>query len=189
MSDLFDFAPYRSGDKKYADLVLIPADLRRYTNASIDHIHAIIAEATDFDVTFVPEDPIAKDIVTGDTLPWTLGHVIVHITASAEEGAALALNLARGVPIEGRSRYETYWETVTTIAQVMARLEESRRMRLAMLDAWPNQPHLEVTYEHRRLGVMNAYIRFMYGLQHESSHYAQLSEILRQAKAAARQTA
>ena len=189
MRDLFDFAAYRSGAKKYADLELTQADLRRYTNASIDHIQEIIAGATDFDVTFVPEDPLAKDIVTGDTLPWTLGHVIVHTTASAEEGAALALNLARGVPIEGRSRYETYWETVTTIAQVDGRLEESRRMRLAMLDAWPNPPHLEVTYEHRRLGMMNAFVRFMYGLQHESSHYDQLREILRQAKAAYRQTA
>lgn len=189
MRDLFDFALYRSGDKKLADVELTQTDLRRYTNASIDHIQDIIADATDFDVTFVPDDPDAKDIVTGDTLPWTLGHVIVHITASSEEGAALALNLARGVPVEGRSRYETYWETVTTIAQVIARLEESRRMRLAMLDAWPNPPHLEVTYEHRRLGMMNAFVRFMYGLQHESSHYDQLGEILRQAKAAYRQTA
>jgi hypothetical protein len=189
MRDLFDFAPYRSGTKQYADLQLSQTDLQRYTNASIDHIHDIIADATDFDVTFMPEDPIAKDIVTGDTLPWTLGHVIVHTTASAEEGAALALNLARGVPIEGRSRYETYWETVKTIAQVIERLEESRRMRLAMLNAWPNPPHLEVTYEHRRLGTMNAYVRFMYGLLHEDSHYDQLREILRQSKAAARLTA
>jgi hypothetical protein len=189
MRDLFDFAPFRSGDKKYADLELTQSDVRRYTNASIDHIQDIIADATDFDVTFVPEDPIAKDIVTGDTLPWTLGHVIVHLTASSEEGAALALDLARGVPIEGRSRYETYWETVTTVGQVIARLEESRRMRLAMLDAWPNPPHLEVTYEHRRLGIMNAFGRFMYGLQHESSHYDQLGDIMRQAKAAAQLTA
>ena len=189
MSALFDFAPYRSDDKKYADLTLSQTDLRQYTNASIDHIQEIIAGATDFDVTFVPDDPIAKDIVTGDTLPWTLGHVIVHATASAEEGAALALNLARGVPIEGRSRYETYWETVTTIAQVIERLEESRRMRLAMLDAWPNPPHLETIWEHKRLGVMTAPSRFLYGLQHEDSHYDQLREIMRQAKAAAHQIA
>ncbi|MHB8628053.1 MAG: DinB family protein [Aggregatilineales bacterium] len=188
MPDLFDFSLYRSGDKKYADLELTQADLRRYTNASIDHIHEIIADASDFDVTFVPDDPIAKDIVTGDTLPWTLGHVIVHTTASAEEGAALALNLARGVPIEGRSRYETYWETVTTIAQVIERLEESHRMRLAMLDAWPNPPHLDMTWEHKRLGLMNAPIRFLYGLLHEDSHYDQLREIMRQAKVATHQT-
>jgi hypothetical protein len=189
MPDLFDFAPYRAGDKKYADLQLTQADLRRYTNVSIDHIHEIIAEATDFDVTFVPDDPDAKDIVTGDTLPWTLGHVIVHTTASAEEGAALALNLARGVLIEGRSSYEMYWETVTTIAQVIERLEDSRRMRLAMLDAWPNPPHLDMFWEHKRLGAMSAPIRFLYGLQHEDSHYDQLREIMRQAKAVAHQTA
>jgi hypothetical protein len=40
-------------------------------------------------------------------LPWTLGHVIVHITASAEESAFLAAELARGVHRRtGRSRFE-----------------------------------------------------------------------------------
>ena len=63
-------------------------------------------------------------------------------------GAANALaladpaDLARGVAFHGRSRSEVPWETVTTIAQCRARLEESRRMRLASLDMWPDQPYL-----------------------------------------------
>lgn len=45
-------------------------------------------------------------------LAWNLGHVIVHTMASAEESAALAAELARGVEYHGRSRYEVPWETV-----------------------------------------------------------------------------
>ena len=187
---MIDFSPVRAGEKTYADIAatLSKADLYTLTDEMIDTVREIIADATDEDVTFEPEDPEANDTFADNAdvvdLPWNLGHVIVHITASSEESAALALTLARGLPVEGRSRYETPWETVTTVAQVHQRLEESRRMRKAMLDAWPDQPHLDVTYTpYPRAGAVNAVGRFILGLSHDDSHLGQLREIMRQGRA------
>ena len=75
-------------------------------------------------------------------MAWTLAHVIVHLTASAEEKAFLAAEMARGVRLHGRSRYEVPWQTVMTIAQCRQRLAECRRMCLASLDMWPDDPCL-----------------------------------------------
>jgi len=190
MTELFDFAPYRSKEKPLSDLgeVLTPADLHRYTNAITDTIREIIDGATDKDVVFVPVDPDARDIVTDETDAWTLGHVIVHITASSEEAAAIALMLARNaaIPPEIRSRYETHWETIKTVAQVVDRLEDSRRMCLAMLSAWPNQPHLDAFLEHPYFGKINAVGRFALGMYHADDHIEQLREIMSQAKAVTR---
>jgi hypothetical protein len=111
--------------------------------------------------------------------------VIVHITASSEETAFLAAEMARGVPNHGRSRYETAWETVTTIKQCRDRLEESCRMRLSMLDVWPDQPNLTLTYEpYPGAGEQNAIARFIAGMSHEDSHVGQIADIVRQACAA-----
>lgn len=164
-------------------------DLRRLTHEIVDAQLALIAECADADVTFVPSDPEAYDNAAATeaevNMPWTLGHVIVHITASAEEAAFVAAELARGVPYHGRSRYEVYWQTVTTLAQCRQRLEESRRMRLATLDLWPDPPHLDNTYQ---LELMpeprNALTRFVSGLGHDDAHLGQMAEIVRQAKAA-----
>ena len=189
MPDLFDFAPYRAKEKPQFDLAEVtPVELRGYINAYADTMHAIIADATDADVVFVPSDPIARDIVTEETDAWTVGHVVVHVTASSEEAGALGLLLARdaAVPPELRSRYETLWTTITTAAQVTDRLEDSRRMCLAMLDAWPNPPHLDAVVEHSYFGKMNAVVRVMLGLRHADDHVEQLREIMRQAKAAGR---
>jgi hypothetical protein len=111
--------------------------------------------------------------------------VVVHHTASSEETAFLAAELARGVANHGRSRYETPWEQVTTMAQVRQRLDESRRMRLATIEIWPDQPDLEqhVTFPFLE-GPINAKAYFALGLMHEDSHIAQLREIVRQAKEA-----
>jgi hypothetical protein len=165
-------------------------DLRRLTNEMIDTMQRLIADCTDADVVFVPDDPNANDPVAAAEaevhMPWTLGHVIVHTTASAEEAAAIAAELARGVPHRGgRSRSEVHWSTVTTIAQCRHRLEESRRMRLASLDMWPDQPHLDNTYVPRPgAEPINAVARFVLGLRHDDDHLAQIAEIVRQAKAA-----
>jgi hypothetical protein len=137
----------------------------------------------------VPDDPDANDTFASDDslikLPWTLGHVIVHTTASAEESAAIAAELARGVPFHGRSRSEVPWETVTTIAQCRQRLEESRRMRLASLGTWPDQPHRHNTYRYREGGEpINCFSRFVRGLGHDDSHLEQIKKIVRQAKTA-----
>ena len=165
-------------------------DLRRNTNQMIDQMLGLIADCADEDVTIVPVDTEANDKFAANeaevNLSWTLGHVIVHTTASAEEAAFIAAELARGVPHrEGRSRYEVAWQSVTTIAQCRTRLEESRRMRLATLDVWPNAPHLENMYTLPRYpeGV-NAVRRFVMGLQHDESHVGQIEKIVAQARQA-----
>jgi hypothetical protein len=162
-------------------------DLRRLTGAMIDVMLNLIADCTDDDVIFVPDDPAAEDTYAVDPeeafLPWTLGHVIVHTTASSEESAFLAAELARGVPHrEGRSRFEVPWRTVTTIGQCRQRLEESRRMRLASLDLWPDPPHLDNFFPTRSGAHYNATVRFVFGLWHDDSHLGQIAEIVRQGR-------
>lgn len=186
-----DFAAVRAGRLSYADLArdVDHARLRRETNELFDQVEAIAAGATDREVVFVPEDPEANDRASASEeadLPWTLGHVVVHMTASWEEAAALGATLARGVPVEGRSRYETPWETIRTAAQVRDRLAESRRMCNAFLDAWPDAPHLDLTVTRiERLGPLNATGQHLLGLFHGDSHLDQLREILRQSRAVA----
>jgi len=187
---MIDFTPHRKREKTLGELVadFTVDDLRDLTNAMIDRQLALIADCTDEDVVFVPEDPAAEDKYAASeadaNIAWTLGHVIVHVTASSEEKAFLAAEQARGVDRDGRSRYETPWETVTTIAQVRARLEESRRMRLASLDMWPDDPNLDLTITYRYLrGSMNAIARYCMGLLHDDDHLEQIAEIVRQAHA------
>ena len=188
---MLDFTPLRERRITLGELVdgLTVDDLRDLTNEMIDYQLALIADCGDADVAFVPEDPTAEDKFAATeaeaNIAWTLGHVIVHITASSEEKAFLAAELARGIDREGRSRYETPWETVTTIAQVRARLEESRRMRLASLDMWPDEPDFGLTVNYRWLrGPMNAVARFCMGLVHDDDHLGQIAEVVRQAHAA-----
>jgi hypothetical protein len=163
-------------------------DLRQLTNGMIDTVLELITDATDADVTFVPVDANANDTFVADEadryISWTLGHVIVHLTASSEESAALGAELARGVEFHGRSRAEVTWQEVTTIAECRQRLEESRRMCLASLDMWPDNPHLDNTYEARPGNVLNPKSRFIGGLSHADSHLAQVEEVARQAKVA-----
>ena len=192
---MLDFTPIRSGLVSITEFAsgLTKEELWTLTNEMIDTMLALIAGCTDEDVVFVPEDPDAFDefAETEDELDlaWTLGHVIVHVTASAEEAAFLAAELARGVPMRvRRSRYEVPWENVTTIAQCRHRLEESRRMRLASLEMWPDEPDLENHYIYRRTNAkINAQTRFVFGLKHDDDHLEQIAEIVRQARAASGQ--
>ena len=187
---MLDFTLVKNRTMTFSEIArdLTPADLRNLTNEMIDTMLSIVADATDEDVVFVPQDPNADDpfgIPEERNLVWTLGHVAVHTTASSEESAALALTLARGLIPDGRSRYEVPWQSVQTIAQVRRRFEESRRMRLAMLDAWPDEPHLEVIHSNSpRFGSFNAITRFIMGLYHDDDHVGQLKEIMRQAREA-----
>ncbi len=179
-------------DKKitFEELVvgLTPTDLHDLTHEMIDTILSLIADCVDANITFQPVDPAANDTFADSAdetnIAWTLGHVIVHITASAEEAAALAAELARGIPSHGRSRYELPWETITTVAQCRHRLEESRRMRLASLDMWPDTPHLD-DFHTPWPGAprINAIGRFVLGLKHDSNHLAQIADIIQQARA------
>jgi hypothetical protein len=149
----------------------------------------LIVDCVDADVILEPADPQADDPFAATpeeaNLAWNLGHVIVHTTASAEESAAVAAELARGVEYHGRSRSEVPWHEMRTAAGCRQRLEESRRMRLASLEMWPAEPYLENSYEvwPDRPGV-NAIGRFVLGLMHDESHLGQIKEIVRQARVA-----
>jgi hypothetical protein len=187
---MLDFTRLRAKEETISQLtaVLTPDDLRRLTDEMIDRMLALIVDCTDTDVIFQPVDPDAYDSFAADDvdtdLAWTLGHVIVHVTASAEESAFLAAEMARGVPARRRrSRYETPWESVTTIAQCRHRLEESRRMRQASLVLWPADPHLDNCYEPwPGIGEINAVGRFVLGLLHDDDHLAQIADIVQQAR-------
>ena len=188
---MLDFELIAKKEKTIGELCghLTPADLYDLTNEMADMMLDLIADCVDEDVMFEPLDPLAQDDFAGSDeevdLAWTLGHVVVHTTASAEESAFLAAELARGVQRPGRSRYEVPWQTVTTIAQCRERLEESRRMRLASLELWPDEPHLDNTVELGYLkGPISASARFCAGLRHDNGHVKQIAEVVRQAKAA-----
>ena len=190
---MLDFEAVREKRLTLAELVigLTSDDLANLTNEMVDTLLGLIANCKDADVTFVPQDPQANDPHAATEqevkMAWTLGHVVVHTTASAEESAFLAAELARGVqPAQrGRSRYETHWLAVTTLDQCRRRLEESRRMRLASLDLWPDEPHLDNVCEAWPGGPqVNAIGRFALGLSHDDSHLGQIADIVRQARAA-----
>jgi hypothetical protein len=179
---MLDFSVIQEDGNGFNELVadLSLSDLENLTNEMIDFILDQVADCEDIDVTFEPSDP-EEDV----DLAWNLGHVIVHVTASSEESAALAVELARGVRHHGRSRYETPWETVETMDQCRQRLEESRRMRLASLQMWPDDPKLDNTYRAWTNGPqVNALGRFILGLWHTDDHLGQIEDIVRQAKAA-----
>lgn len=188
---MIDFSPFHRREQPISALTsgLTVDDLRELTNAITDAILALIADCTDADVVFQPEDPHAHDAAASSAdevnMPWTLGHVIAHLTAGNEESAALAAELARGVAYHGRSRAEVPWETIRTVAQCRRRLEESRRMCLASLGMWPDQPRLDVTYTpFPAAGEVNAIGRYMLGIAHAESHLEQIRAIIRQARAA-----
>ncbi len=187
---MLNFDPMREKRMTMAELTqtLSVADLRALTHEMVDEMQRRIAGCSEADAVFQPADPAARDEAGAAEvrdLAWTLAHVIVHTTASAEESAVLAAGMARGVPVDGRSRYEVPWQTVTTTAALRARLEESRRMRIASLELWPDAPHLEFTAQYSWLqGAFDARGRFVIGLWHDDSHLRQISEIARQSQAA-----
>ncbi len=165
-------------------------DLRDLTNEMIDTMLGLIAGCVDADVVFEPADPEADDpwAATPEEvkMAWTLGHVVVHCTASSEESAALAAEMARGVEFHGRSRYEVPWPEMTTIAGCRERLEESRRMRLASLGHVARRAAPGGAGAKRGPGgpTVNAIGRFVLGLSHDEGHLGQIEEIVRQAHAA-----
>jgi hypothetical protein len=187
---MIDFSAVRSKEMTLTELVdgLTVEDLRSLTNEMVDTIVGIIGECSDADVVFVPSDPEAHDPYAENEadvdLAWTLGHLVVHATASNEESAALAAESARGVPYHGRSRAEVPWQSVTSIEQCFGRLEESRRMCLASLDMWPDKPDLANFYQRTAESPkVNAVTRYVFGLMHADSHLPQMADVVRQAKA------
>ena len=188
---MLDFSQIRAKKMTFKQLTseLTVDDLRDLTNEMINEQLRIISNCEDMDVVFVPKDPVANDpyAVSEDEtdLAWTLGHIIVHVTASSEESVFLAAELARGVPHrEGRSRFEIDWNSIKTIGQTRDRLEESRRMRLASLDIWPDTPHLDNVFVSRYGGKTNPIVQFVLGLSHDDSHIDHLKDVVNQAAVA-----
>ena len=99
---MFDFTPVIHKEKKLRELAkdLSKEDLRRYAQASVAHILDLIADCIDAEVVFEPTDPEAHDewAATEEEVdqPWTLGHVIVHVTASAEEFSSPGCRIGPG---------------------------------------------------------------------------------------------
>jgi len=185
---MLDFQPVREKQVTLQELVksFTKSDLQRELNEMYDEVERLIANCTDAHVTFEPVDEKADDpySVEGETnISWNLGHVIVHLTASMEEAASIASELARGVEQHGRSRYEVPWREVTAIEQCRARMSESRRMCLASLEMWPEPPHMENTFTPQYPGALphTCISRFASGLKHAADHLGQITEIVQQA--------
>jgi hypothetical protein len=189
---LIDFSPVANKDVQILEFArgYTVAQLRDAMNGYTDAMLQIIDGLTDAQAVFVPHDPVANDTQAATEaekhIGWTIGHLVVHVTASQEENAAFGSILARGIAVGGRLRYETPWESITTAAQCVARLEESRRICLAYLDTFPAQPHLDVHREMspRRVeifGEMNCIAAYLFGLYHTSQHIEQFREVMRQA--------
>lgn len=179
-TEMPDFAAVRAGEKTMAEIAngLDNAALRGLTERIYTLIEDAIQGATDRDSAFVPHDAGAED-----EQGWAIAQIVAHVTAALEEVAAQSANMARGVPVEGRARYEAPLEELATAETVRRRLAESRRMCLAFLNAWPDRPHLDVEYTAlTRLGPMNAVARYLLGIFHADGHIAQLQEAMRQAR-------
>ncbi|GAB4521086.1 MAG: hypothetical protein OHK0046_32030 [Anaerolineae bacterium] len=189
-----DFTPLVQRQIKPIDFAvnLTLDDLRQVTHESVDTLLSFITDLTDADVVFDPIDLNANDphAVPGEeNIGWSLAHLVAHVTATSEEGAAFSSLLARGIPASERPRYETPWRDITTVAQCIQRLEESRRIRLAYLDTWPDTPFLEVYRPMsesflERFGPLNAPAAYLFSLAHEHGHYDQFRDVRTQALAA-----
>lgn len=188
-----DFSRVKAKEIKLSELAESCSldDLRAATEESVDFLLHLIADLTDEQITFDPLDEGADDPYAEKNeerhIGWSVAHLIAHVTASSEEGAALSSLLARGFPASERPRYETPWRDIITKEQCVQRLEESRRMRLAYLDTWPDQPFLDVYREmsprfEEIVGKMNATGSLLLGLSHEVGHYEQIQEVIAQAK-------
>ena len=127
---------------------------RILTDEMIELTLDLIHDCVDDDVSFEPLDPVAHDPYASDpkdvTLAWNLGHVIVHVTASSEESASLAAELARGVENHGRSRYEVPWQSMSSIAATgqpgpiaaCAYIRRSRNLYRASASCLINRPNI-----------------------------------------------
>jgi len=181
-----DFNAIRAGGSSIQDFAdsLTVEDLKQATEFTINTMLAHIASCVDADVSFVALDPEATEGLKnaeGESLGWTLSHVIAHTTATGEASAFGALDLARGISLQGISRYETPWTELTTIEHCRQRLNESLRMRLASLTAWPDHPNLTNRYTpFPGAGNLNAKGLLLLGLEHDSVHQNQLAKIVQQ---------
>lgn len=188
---MINLGPVFRGEKSQEEVLkdVGIAQLRDEVHEITNKLLDIISDSIDEDVVFYPSDPDAHDPYAENekeiNIAWTLGHVVVHLTASSEEKAFIAAEMARGISRDGRSRYEIPWQTVTTIEQCRDRLAESRKMLLASLEMWPDPPHMNIK---RRpwssAPELNPIAYFLSGLRHARSHVGQVKKIVQQAEAA-----
>src|SRR5262249_37278463 len=161
-----NFSHVRSGTMTYADLArpLTYHDLHELTDEMVDRMLWIVRDATDADVVFVPIDPNASDTFATEgeeNIAWTLGHVIAHAIAAAraKEPPALPPPLAPDLTPEVPRPCEPPGRVATPLPRFPTRLYESRRMRHAFLNAWPDPPHREIVQPSERLGDIDCFIR------------------------------
>jgi hypothetical protein len=187
---LSDFQPVFTREKSLHDLANTYShdDLCSGLNSYVDHTIQVIRNVSDEQATFVPPDPEADDPYAVNEeerhIGWSLIHLVMHVTASAEEAAAFSSILARGIAVGGRLRSERDWRQLTTCGDALARLEECRRMCLAYLAAWPDQPDLvtvRIMPENMSWMKPNAQVSFLFGLMHWHKHLDQFQEVARQA--------
>jgi hypothetical protein len=178
-----NFTDIASGKLPFAELVgnTRYEDLRPLTTDLFETIQSILVPIADADITFIPQDAEATE---GEGKGWTLGHIIVHLTAVLEVAAASAAMLARGVKVEATLRYETPWENIQIVQQLHDRLAESQRMCNAFLDSWPNTPSLDTTITRFSFtGPMNAIQTYLFAIIHAQTHFEQLRDTISQAQA------
>jgi hypothetical protein len=101
---LIDFTPVREGSLKLLEFAqrFTFHDLRLAVNAYIDATLDLLADCDDAMLTFEPHDPEAHDPFAPEAdqhIGWNLAHLVLHVTASLEEGAAFCSILGRGVPV------------------------------------------------------------------------------------------
>jgi hypothetical protein len=183
---LINFQPVYNKDKTLGDLAsqYSNLDLREALNSYVDFTLQIIHSVTDEQAIYIPPDPDANDPYATTELErhvgWSLVHLVMHVTASAEEAAAFSSILARGIAIGGRLRSERDWRRVTTCAEAVARLEEWRRMGIAYLGTWPDQADLttaRIMPENMSWMKPNAPTQFLAGLMHWSAHIEQFQKV------------
>ncbi len=185
---MIDFLPVQRNELKlgeFATGVTLP-ELIATINEQIDAFVSLVRDLSDNEVTFIATDPTAAE-----TEGWNVAHVIAHFTASSEENAAVSSILARGIsyPFEPRLRNEVEWTELTTGADCLQRLEESRRIQLSYLNAWPDTPKLDTERIlpeafAARVGTINAVGAVLLGLMHADGHRAHVQEIMAQAQKA-----
>src|SRR5258708_8940896 len=113
------------------------ADLHAALNSYVDFTIQIINSVSDEQALYIPPDPDANDpYATTEAehhVGWSLVHLVMHVTASAEEAAAFSSILARGIAIGGRLRSERDWRHGTTWSEAVPRLETRPPNSLAYL--------------------------------------------------------
>lgn len=190
---MIDYTPLYRKEIQYKDLAagLSRHDLKVEVHRLYDAVKQILLQCEDADIAFVPHDPHADDPYAEKEehqhIGWTIGHLVAHITASNEESFVFSALLAQGIEQTGRIRTEADWTAIDTVGKAIQRLEESRRIILAYLEAWPDNPKLNTLRPMSEraaayFGDLNAIGSALTGLAHHNEHIPQIQEVFQQSK-------